>query len=391
MITVKTFDTILTEICDAFDTLIRPRKITRSNTNIIYLILKACAKGYEIINNVCVVVYNKFDPANCDMDDLNSVADIVGTERYQASASGLRIIASNTSTEEDAVLPVGTYTYKQSEESIFEFEVTSPVTIEKEGYHLFVAMSTTTGSHYVTEQDSISVESTADIPSDISFSCADNSNLQGVPAETDAEFRSRVLLKPDREHTMVELETSIKNLPYVFDCQLRYNTTLNPVVYDEYTIPPHTALLLVSGEIKNEIAEIFAKKVICPSLETATSTPVFYYNNIFADGAFKVNVVPFTKVPFDIEVEYKIDPVYAKQEDVENSIRTKLRNRFISEVHEDYIKEDYIWQALSSLDYAGVEILSVNIIYGGTRVDYLEVGITKIAELNDVSFSVEGV
>ena len=59
---LKTFDTILTTICDSFDSLISPRTIARTNTNIIYLIFKAVAKGYEIINNVCVVLSNKFDP-----------------------------------------------------------------------------------------------------------------------------------------------------------------------------------------------------------------------------------------------------------------------------------------------------------------------------------------
>ena len=31
------------------------------------------AKGYEVINNVCVVLSNKFDPANCSDEDLVSV------------------------------------------------------------------------------------------------------------------------------------------------------------------------------------------------------------------------------------------------------------------------------------------------------------------------------
>lgn len=387
MIEIKSFDTILTEICDAFDNLIRPRKIARSNTNIIYLMFKAAAKGYEIINNVCVVVYNKFDPANCEMDDLNSVADIVGTERYQASASGLHIIVSNNSTEDDVTLPAGTYTYKQTEEIIFEFAVTVPTVIEKESYVTFVAMSTTVGSYHVTEQASITVESTAEIPSDLAFSCTDNAFLLGTVAETDDEFRTRILLKPDREHTIVELETSIRNLPYVFDCQLRYNPTLNPVGYGGYTVPPHTALLFVSGEIKNEIAELFAQKLLCPTVQTANSIPTFYYNEVFAGGTYQVNVVPFTKEPFDIVVYYQMNHTYAKQEDVENTIRTMLRNRFVSEVHEDFVKEDDAYNALSNLNITGVEILSINLMVDGSRVDYITVDVSKIAELQTVSFS----
>ena len=85
---LKTFDTILTTICDSFDSLISPRTIARTNTNIIYLIFKAVAKGYEIINNVCVVLSNKFDPLYCSDEDLTSSASIVGTERHRVRLPG---------------------------------------------------------------------------------------------------------------------------------------------------------------------------------------------------------------------------------------------------------------------------------------------------------------
>ena len=83
---LMTFNESLTKLCDDFDELILPRKIARSKTNIIYLLFKAIAKGYEIINNVCVVLSNKFDPANCSEEDLVSVASLVGTEKLKGSA-----------------------------------------------------------------------------------------------------------------------------------------------------------------------------------------------------------------------------------------------------------------------------------------------------------------
>ena len=107
---VKSFDTILTKMCDDFDLLITPKRMARSNTNVIYLLFKAIAKGYEIINNVCVVLSNKFDPAKCSEEDLISVASLVGTERRKGSASGLRVIVTNTSDVTKTLLS-GTYTY----------------------------------------------------------------------------------------------------------------------------------------------------------------------------------------------------------------------------------------------------------------------------------------
>ena len=93
---LKTFDTILTEICDSFDELISPKKIARTNTNIIYLILKATAKGFEVINNICVVLSNKFDPLNCSDKDLVSTAKLVGTQIRAEAVSGLSIAVYNT-------------------------------------------------------------------------------------------------------------------------------------------------------------------------------------------------------------------------------------------------------------------------------------------------------
>ena len=108
---IKSFDTILTQMCDDFDLIISPKVMARSNTNVVYLIFKAIAKGFELINNICVVLSNKFDPAKCSEEDLVSVASLVGTERRKGSASGLRITVTNTD-ELSKTLLAGVYTYQ---------------------------------------------------------------------------------------------------------------------------------------------------------------------------------------------------------------------------------------------------------------------------------------
>ena len=72
--TIISFDEVLTVICDEYDRLIAPKKIRRSSKNIIYLLLKACAKGYELIANIIYALDGKFDPARCQDADLISVA-----------------------------------------------------------------------------------------------------------------------------------------------------------------------------------------------------------------------------------------------------------------------------------------------------------------------------
>ena len=289
---LKTFDTILTTICDSFDSLISPRTIARSNTNIIYLIFKAAAKGYEIINNVCVVLSNKFDPLYCSDDDLTSSASIVGTERHKGSATGLHITVTNNGSV-SATLLAGLYTYALDDDTKFEFEVMENTVIASGSHISFIAMSEKIGRYPVTAQAKITVTSEQPVSSDLVFSCTDNAALLGLFEETDLEFRERINSKTDRQNSMVELESEIRNLPYIFDCKVKFNPMRTAIEYDGYTIPAYTLAIFYSGEVKKEIAEKVCEKIICPTLQTSDSVEVFYENDIFIGGKYGVHLIPF--------------------------------------------------------------------------------------------------
>lgn len=383
---IKTFDTILTIICDAFDALIAPKKIARTNTNIIYLMFKAIAKGYEIINNVCVVLNNKFDPASCSEEDLESVANIVGTERNQGSASGLHITVTNNGSVAVTLL-AGLYYYALDDDTKFEFEVMSNTIIASGSYVSFIAMSEEIGSFHVTAQTSIEVTSVQTIPSDLKFSCADNTSLLGISEETDLEFRERILSETDRQNTLVELETEIRNLPYIFDCKVKFNDTNAEVEYDGYTIPPFTLAIFYSGEVKSEIAEKIADKIVCPTLQTVDSVSVDFVNDIFVNGRHSFNLIPFAKTNYGVELIYKINNTYANEYDIQNEIRTMLFNTFVSEKHVDFIKEDDFYNAIEALNITGIELLGVNLKYGGNNVNYIEIPSSRIPCLTDVIFT----
>ena len=382
---LKTFDTILTGICDSFDELIAPKTIARSNTNIIYLLFKAIAKGFETINNICVVLSNKFDPLSCSDEDLESVADIVGTERYSASASGLHITITNNG-ETEVTLKAGLYDYAFDDDTTFEFEVTEDTVISAGSYISFIAMSTETGSYAVTAQSDITVTSVQDISEDLTFSCTDNTALLGSDEETDIEFRKRINTDTDRQNSLVELQDEIKNLPYIFDCKIKFNETNEDIEYDGITIPPFTALIFYSGEIKSELAEKVASKIICPTLRTTNSVAVQYKNDIFANGSYTVYLTPFAKTQYAVEIIYKINNTYANDYDAQSEIRTALFNQFVSEVHSDYIKEDDIYNAIEELGISGIEVLGVNLKYNGNNVNYIEVPVSGIPELTAVTF-----
>lgn len=383
---LKTFDTILTTICDSFDSLIAPRTIARSNTNIIYLIFKAAAKGYEIINNVCVVLSNKFDPLYCSDDDLISSASIVGTERHKGSATGLHITVTNNGSVSVTLL-AGLYTYALDDDTKFEFEVMENTVIASGSHISFIAMSEKIGRYPVTAQSTITVTSEQTVSSDLVFSCTDNAALLGLFEETDLEFRERINSKTDRQNSMVELESEIRNLPYIFDCKVKFNPTNTEIEFEGYTIPAYTLAIFYSGEVKKEIAEKVCAKIICPTLQTASSVEVFYENDVFVGGKYGVHLIPFTKTQYAVELIYRINKTYANEYDIQKEIRTVLFNTFVSEKHVDYIKEDDFYNAIKALGITGIELLGVNLKYNNSNVNYIEIPSSRIPELTNVIFT----
>ena len=387
---LMTFNEILTYLCDNFDELISPKKMARTNTNIIYLILKAIAKGYEVINNVCVVLSNKFDPAKCSVEDLNSVASLVGTERISGSASGLAIKAINE-TDAPLMLLTGIYTYSLDDNTVFTFEITRDTDIPAESDKTFIAMSNEIGSYPVTEQSTITIESVQAIPSDLKFACLDNSGMLGSEPESNLAFRKRILNGVDNQDTIVELENTLRNLPYFFDCRVKYNDTLNAVEYDGLIIPPFSVAIFYAGSPRSEVGGLIANKIICPSVQTEDSTAIDYESDTFINGKHTFYLIPFKKKSFSVSVIYTINDAFTNANTVESEIRKKLKATFTTEVHLNYIREDDIYNTIEAMNIAGINILSVNLIVNGEMVNYVSIPASRTPELSEVNFTREEV
>ena len=379
------YDEILTNICDSFDTLIAPRTITRANTNIIYLIFKAVTKGYEVINNTVVALNNKFNPENCSVEDLDSVSSIVGTERLQGSASGLHIIITNNSDIKVTIL-AGLYYYAFEENIIFYFEILENTEIEAGNYITVIAMSEKTGSYTVTSQDSITVTSDLIIPEGVTFSCNSNENLLGIEPETNLEFRKRILNGVNNQDAVIELENTIKNLPYIFDCKCKFNQTASSVTYDDYTIPPYNLAIFYSGMARNELAEIVASKTFFPTLESENSVQVYYKNEVFTNGQYEVNLIPFKELLFSVKIIWKVNKQYADTESAKAKVRTTLNKVFAGTTHKDYIKEDDIYNTIETIDITGISILGIDLLYNNQTVNFILVPISRIPKIATVSF-----
>ena len=384
---ILTFDEILTKICDDFDTLISPKKIARTNTNILYLVFKAISKGFEIINNVCVELSNKFDPASCSEEDLQSVADLVGTERLKGSATGLLINITNTSNE-NVTLLAGTYTYKYDDDVSFTGTVLSDTVISALNTLSLIFMSDSIGSYAITEQSDIKTSVTADvaISSDLSFSCDDNASLLGSEEESDIDFRKRILNTTDRQNTLVELETEIKNLPYIFDCKVKYNPTDDVIDVDGASLSPYKMFIYCSGDIRNEIAEVVAKYSFYQTQEDSTTTheTLTYENEVFANGGCEIIVNYFKKLNFNVDVRYIVDTNFLSASSAREQITSALLKDYRSQLHIDFIREADIYNVIEALDIAGLTLLSVDLKYNNEAVDYIAVPPSCLVYLENV-------
>lgn len=387
MMEIKTFDTILVNLCDDFDKLITPRKIARSNTNIIFLIFKAIAKGLEVINNVCVALSNKFDPANCSEEDLVSVANLVGTEMLEGSGSGLQIDITN-STNSSVTLSKGMYEYALDDDTSFFFEIVSDegLTIEAEQTKQIIAMTNKVGVFSVTAQNTITVTADVIIPDGIKFSCTDNASLLGTEKETVIEFRKRILSDTDRQNSIIELQTELRNLPYIYDCRCIFNNTTSAVTYDEVTIPSGHMAIFYSGAPRNEMAGIVARKILCPTVAGVNAVEVKYENEVFINGSQSYYLNPFSKLGFYVNIHCEIDTTIADVSEVHSQIRKIIFDRYKAKVHEDFIKENDIYNLLEDVNINGVELLGVDLVFDGATVDYIRVPLSRLADVTDVVF-----
>lgn len=381
---LMTFNEILTSMCDNFDSLISPKTIARTNNNIIYLMFKAIAKGYEVINNICVVLSNKFNPESCSVEDLESIASLVGTERLSGSASGLNISIKNTSGSAVA-LYAGTYSYALDEDTIFTFDVLQSVSVPSNETVTYIAFSEKRGNFPVTAQSNINVTANVQISPHFNFSCGNNEKLLGTTEETDLEFRNRINTDTTRQDSIVELQTALKNLPYIFDARVYFNNTLEPVIYDDISVPPYHMAIFYSGEPKNEIAEIVASKSIFPTIQGNGAVLLQYNSSVFATGAYNVYIIPFEKKQYKVNIAYKIDSIYVNKDSLEAEIEDILKNKLNTQLHVDYIKEVDVYNAIAEENLAGVSILNVDLLVDDVPVAYVDVPISRISYLIHVN------
>lgn len=388
---LKTYNEILTELCDSFDAQISPNKIARTNTNIIYLLLKSIAKGMEIVVNIVYTLSNKFNPAYCSDEDLESVAKLVGTERMEGSGTGLQINVTN-----NGGLPVtlflGVYEYKLDDDNIFHFTVNEDVEIPAGESTYFIAISTENKPVPVTEQANITVTSLygTQINSNLQFSCDDNAGLQGTERENILDFRKRIIEGDTTASMLDKLQAEIKQLPYIFDCQLFFNSSTEEVVKSGVPVPPWHLLIVISGNPDSKVAEIVTKHSIFPTV--VTNDFVTFYSNVMIDGQYKVYYKTFEPYRYDIRVLYKSDSTAISNNTIENAFYEALIKYKNSNTYTPLVTEQMFANILANLGLSSVQILNVDLYdrEHSETVDFIEVPLTYIAKLENITINRRG-
>jgi hypothetical protein len=186
----------------------------------------------------------------------------------------------------------------------------------------------------------------------------------------------------------VELQETLRNLPYLFDAKVYFNNTLNPVTTEDgIEVQPFYMLVFYSGEAKSEIAEIIARSSIYPTMQTADSVELSYESDVFAGGAYPVYIQPFFEEEYGVNISLHIDTTFISEQSAEATIRTTLLTKMNQRIHKDYIKEAEIYNMISDMKIAGVEVLNVDLIQDGNEVPYVQVPMSRIPKLASVTFT----
>jgi hypothetical protein len=144
--------------------------------------------------------------------------------------------------------------------------------------------------------------------------------------------------------------------------------------------------IFFSGSPRTEIAEVVAGNSIYPTLTDPSAIVLQYVNDVFVDGYYNVNIIPFDRLNYDLTVNYMVDTSYISSSQAQAEIRTFLENNFRGHIHQDLLREEDIYTKLKEFNVAGITILNIDISYNGDDVPYIIVPASSIAYLSNITF-----
>jgi hypothetical protein len=386
----KSIDEETTELADVYDGLIAPKKIWRGHNNKIYLILRAYAAGKVGLNDAALALRGRFDPLYCDDYDLYSTAKLVGTDFRKGTGSLLRITVFNRDTEEQKTLAAGVYNYQSATGTVFSFEIADDYAFDPEETKVVFAISRSKGSYEVGANADIKLYRSDGkaIDGAFVFSCEDNSGHLGYPDEDAFSFRTRILNDADRQDHIKELELAIRNLPNIFECNLKFNGRVEPVDYDGITLQPKELLITITGVPTGEIARLVAEEVCYATHKINDEQVVYYENPLYADGKYPVYFKYHDRTDFSLSITYQYDHTKLKTTQVEDAVHALFKPYTRMVTHIDVFSEETAYKVLSSLNMPNVKILDADVLdSGGEGVPYIRIPATRLPHLTGIAFT----
>jgi hypothetical protein len=387
---VKSIDEETTELADVYDSLIAPKKIWRNHNNKLYLILRAYATGKAGLDDAALALRNRYNPLYCDDLDLYSTAKLVGTDFKKGSGSLLRITIFNKDTEEQKVFPAGTYNYQSTAGMVFSFEAASNYAFDPGETKIVSAISQAKGNYEVGANADIKLYRSdgASIDGAFVFSCEDNSGQLGYEDEDALSFRTRILNDAGRHDHIKELELAIRNLPNIFECNLKFNGTTEPVEYDGIILQSRELLVTITGVPTNEIARLVAEEICYATHKISDEQVVYYENALYVDGKYPVYFKYHDKADFSLAVTYQYDSAKLKAAQVKDAINALFKPYTQMVTHIDTFSEETAYKVLSALNMPNVKILDADVLNsGGEGVPYIRIPVTRLPHLTGIIFT----
>lgn len=385
---IKSFDEILKDMCDSLDAYILKyigdKKIRRENSNFIYLYLKAVSKGFEVINNTCVLLQRKFDPETCEESDLVSMAALVGTSKLGGSPSYAEVSVSSV---DPITLPAGLYKFYITDSLYYYASIAEDLSVT-DAPQVVIFTSSLDGSYPITDIATAIIvdENNVAIRDDIVFFVKENNDLLGYETESNFEFRKRLMNDTDRQDVLSELEVAIKKLPFVRNVKLKFNNTMNEVFLpDGSPVDPYRLVIMVDDYFKiltldqklafgNAVFQKFLYQTQSPS-EPSKGETVKVPSDLLSSGHFDVNVLYRERRYFKLHLRITFDELLTSQEKAELDI-DNLLIPYKTGIETKFITEDIFYGVLKDVREPSVKLVGVD-IYEKLNGSYTETEFIK--------------
>jgi len=389
---VRSIEEETTRLADAYDSLIKPKKIWRDHNNKLYLALRSFAAGMVGLVDAALALRDRYDPRYCDDIDLYSTAKLVGTDFKRGTGSIVRIAIFNKSAAERKVLREGVYNYQSVSGMVFRFQMQNDCMFDPEEQRTVAAISAEKGSFPVMQNADIKLfrADGEKIDPAFSFSCEDNAGQLGYPDETPFDFRARILSDADRQDHIRELELKIRNLPGIFECNLVINEDTRPQEYDGITLAGKELLVTITGVPTDEIAELVAKEVLYATHMVDPANVVYYRNELYVNGKYPVYFKYHDTTDFSLAVSYQYDQDKLKPAQIEGAIEALFKPYRQMATHLDAFSESNAYKILEGLSLPNVRILDASVINSsGEEVPFVRVPKTRLPRLTGIQYMAE--